>query len=247
MTTWPWTRGCVASALSNARVFFFSDRSAPGRARLPAAVPSPARDRAAARGARLSRGRARSTREPPPFSPAASVSPGLSLSGRDRSSLSQKADALLRFRLLAPRPSQKTASQHLRDLENPPANLTGHRPTPEIIEFLNICDYTHQVVSKVGVEEPLFQPFPPELGFHKYEAHKTYEQTLWFRNNDYVPRRVKIEDPRSRHFTVKRLRGKKGGVLREEADGKGSKVAPGMRLRFASSSRRSTARITRST
>ena len=31
---------------------------------------------------------------------------------------------------------------------------------------------------------------------------------------------------------MKRLRGKKGGVLREEADGKGSKVAPGMEVAF---------------
>ena len=230
MTTWPWTRGCVASALSNARVFFFSDRSAPGRARLPAAVPSPARDRAAARGFRAAERARRASPRPsrprrpsPPAFPSRDAIAPPSLRRLTRSSASVSSP---------PRPSQKTASQHLRDLENPPANLTGHRPTPEIIEFLNICDYTHQVVSKVGVEEPLFQPFPPELGFHKYEAHKTYEQTLWFRNNDYVPRRVKIEDPRSRHFTVKRLRGKKGGVLREEADGKGSKVAPGMEVAF---------------
>ena len=117
-----------------------------------------------------------------------------------------------------PLASQKTATQHLRDLENPPDKLTGQRQTPEIIEFLNICDYTHQVVSKVDVEEPLFQPFPPELGFHKYAPRKQYEQTLWFRNNDYVPRRIRIEDPRSRHFTVRRMRGKKGEKLREETE-----------------------------
>ena len=131
-----------------------------------------------------------------------------------------------------PLASQKTATQHLRDLENPPDKLTGQRQTPEIIEFLNICDYTHQVVSKVDVEEPLFQPFPPELGFHKYAPRKQYEQTLWFRNNDYVPRRIRIEDPRSRHFTVRRMRGKKGEKLREETDGKSSKVAPGMEVAF---------------
>jgi len=131
-----------------------------------------------------------------------------------------------------PLASQKTATQHLRDLENPPDKLTGQRQTPEIIEFLNICDYTHQVVSKVDVEEPLFQPFPPELGFHKYAPRKQYEQTLWFRNNDYVPRRIRIEDPRSRHFTVRRMRGKKGEKLREETEGKSSKVAPGMEVAF---------------
>jgi hypothetical protein len=67
---------------------------------------------------------------------------------------------------------QKTATQHLADLKAPPSKLTGHRPFPEIIEFLNICDYTHQVESKVGVEEPLFQPYPPEISYHKYEPFK---------------------------------------------------------------------------
>jgi hydrocephalus-inducing protein len=34
---------------------------------------------------------------------------------------------------------------------------------------------------------------------------KVYESTLWFRNNDNVPRRVKVEDPKSRHFSVQRV------------------------------------------
>ena len=114
----------------------------------------------------------------------------------------------------------------MRDLANPPSDLTGHRPTPEIIEFLNIHDHTHRVISKVDVEAPLFQPFPPELGFHHYEPNKTYEQILWFRNNDYVPRRIKIEPPRGGTFSVKRMRGKRGEKLREEPEDAGKKSGP---------------------
>jgi hydrocephalus-inducing protein len=91
---------------------------------------------------------------------------------------------------------------------------------------LNIHDHTHQVISKVDVETPLFQPFPPELGFHHYEPNKTYEQILWFRNNDYVPRRIKIEPPRGGTFSVKRMRGKRGEKLSEEPEDAGKKSGP---------------------
>ena len=121
---------------------------------------------------------------------------------------------------------QKTATQHVRDLANPPTDLTGHRPTPTIIEFLNIHDHTHRVISKVDAETPLFQPFPPELRFHRYEPNKTYEQILWFRNNDYVPRRIKIERPRGGTFSVRRMRGKRGEKLREEPEDAGKKTGP---------------------
>ena len=71
-----------------------------------------------------------------------------------------------------------------------------------------------------------FQPFPPELGFHRYEPNKTYEQILWFRNNDYVPRRIKIERPKGGTFAVKRMRGKRGEKLREEPEEAGKKTGP---------------------
>ena len=71
--------------------------------------------------------------------------------------------------------ARKTATQHLKDLHDPPDNLTRPRTRPEIVEFLNMCDYTHQVVSKVDVDEPLFQPFPPKIEYHKYEPFRTYE------------------------------------------------------------------------
>ena len=135
--------------------------------------------------------------------------------------------------------TRKTATQHLKDLRDPPDNLEQPRQRPEIVEFLNMCDYTHQVVSKVDVDEPLFQSFPPSIEYHKYEPFRTYEALLWFRNNDYVPRRIKIEDPKNRHFTVRRMRGAKGERLVEEKGGPGGrpgdgvgKIAPGMEVAF---------------
>jgi hypothetical protein len=56
-----------------------------------------------------------------------------------------------------------------------------------------------------------------------------YESTLWFRNNDNVPRRVKVEDPKSRHFSVKRIFKKD----EDEKEGGGTgKVAPGMEVAY---------------
>lgn len=43
-----------------------------------------------------------------------------------------------------------------------------------------------QVQCAVPVDEPIFQPFPPEVTFHTYEPFKTYEATIYFRNNDTV-------------------------------------------------------------
>lgn len=39
------------------------------------------------------------------------------------------------------------------------------------------------------VDEPLFQPFPPEVTFFDYEPFKTYESLLYLRNNDKAARR----------------------------------------------------------
>ena len=43
-----------------------------------------------------------------------------------------------------------------------------------------------QVQSAVPVDEPLFQPFPPEIVFCSYRPFQTYEATLCLRNNDRV-------------------------------------------------------------
>ena len=43
-----------------------------------------------------------------------------------------------------------------------------------------------QVQSSIDVDQPLFQPFPPEVVFHTYAPFKQYEAVLRLRNNDKV-------------------------------------------------------------
>ncbi|KAF5830389.1 hypothetical protein DUNSADRAFT_14652 [Dunaliella salina] len=79
-----------------------------------------------------------------------------------------------------------------------------------------------QVTCIVPVGEPIFQPLPHEVIFHGYEPYKTYEASLRLRNNDAVPRRIKVSAPESQFFSVRRA----------SAPGKeeGSKVASGMEI-----------------
>lgn len=46
------------------------------------------------------------------------------------------------------------------------------------------CPARAQVLSAVPVDEPLFQPFPPEVVFAGYAPFETHEATLRLRNND---------------------------------------------------------------
>ncbi len=41
-----------------------------------------------------------------------------------------------------------------------------------------------QVDTSVGLDEPLFQPFPPCVTFHNPQAYKAHEAVLYLRNND---------------------------------------------------------------
>ena len=94
---------------------------------------------------------------------------------------------------------------------------------PRIVEFLNSADYTHNVSTVVPVEEPLFQPSPMHILFKSFEPQQVYTAKLCFRNNDYVGRRMKIQEIRSAFFHVKRDLG----------DDKGrDKVAPGMEVSY---------------
>ena len=47
------------------------------------------------------------------------------------------------------------------------------------------------------IGEPIFQPFPSKIIFHRYQAHQQYKATLYLRNNDNVSRRVKVIKPAS--------------------------------------------------
>ncbi len=50
--------------------------------------------------------------------------------------------------------------------------------------MFNICLLPAQVDTSVGLDEPLFQPFPPCVTFHNPQAYKAHEAVLYLRNND---------------------------------------------------------------
>ncbi|XP_046889403.1 hydrocephalus-inducing protein homolog [Hypomesus transpacificus] len=87
---------------------------------------------------------------------------------------------------------------------------------PRILELLDMSETTHQKFSSVDVDQALFQPFPSEIVFQNYSPSKTYQIPLTLRNNDKIPRLVKVMEEDSLYFRV---------VSPVDV---GSKVAPGM-------------------
>ena len=75
-------------------------------------------------------------------------------------------------------------------------------PYPEIVELMDLADNTAAVKTSVPVDEPLFQAFPSKLVFTDYEPFGVYTKTLYFRNNDVVPRRIRLEPLDSEHFFI---------------------------------------------
>ncbi|XP_073461747.1 hydrocephalus-inducing protein homolog [Aquarana catesbeiana] len=73
---------------------------------------------------------------------------------------------------------------------------------PKIIELLDMSETTHQKFSTVDLDQALFQPFPSEIVFQNYVPCETYEVPLVLRNNDKVPRLVKVVQENSPYFTI---------------------------------------------
>jgi len=124
---------------------------------------------------------------------------------------------------------QWTPSQLIAGLHRPTLHAPGWRPKPQIVELLStdpvsgltasgvaagMCSSTSarraplltctltmllQVQSSVDVDQPLFQPFPPEVVFHSYEPFGVYQAVLRLRNNDKVTTVPGIINS-SRHF-----------------------------------------------
>ena len=104
------------------------------------------------------------------------------------------------------------------------ARLPAALRRPRIVGLLNMSQYTHNVTSVVPLEEPLFQPSPPEVVFDTFEPLREYTTLLRFRNNDNVNRRIKILAPDSSAFTVE--------PPKALLSAGGGKVAPGMECTF---------------
>ncbi|XP_044126636.1 hydrocephalus-inducing protein homolog [Bufo gargarizans] len=73
---------------------------------------------------------------------------------------------------------------------------------PRIVQMLDMSETTHQKFSSVDVEQALFQPFPSEIVFQNYTPCETYEVPLVLRNNDQVPRLVKVTQESSPYFRI---------------------------------------------
>ena len=122
-----------------------------------------------------------------------------------------------------PEPEKRTPSQLAAELKGT-VQLPVALKRPQVIELLNMSEYTHNVESVVPLDEPLFQPTPPEVVFEAFEPLQKYTALLSLRNNDNVNRRIKIITPDSSVFSIeppKVLKGSGGG-----------KVAPGMEVLF---------------
>ncbi|KAL0967855.1 hypothetical protein UPYG_G00258380 [Umbra pygmaea] len=81
------------------------------------------------------------------------------------------------------------------------ANTHAMQP-PHIIELLNMSDTTQQKFSNVDVDQTMFQPYPSEIVFQNYMPSETYEVTLILRNNDKVPRLLKVVEEDSMNFKI---------------------------------------------
>ncbi|OXB74069.1 UNVERIFIED_CONTAM: hypothetical protein H355_003132 [Colinus virginianus] len=96
-----------------------------------------------------------------------------------------------------------------------------HSPQwPRVVQLLDMSDTSHQKFSSVDLDQTLFQPFPSEVVFQSYVPCEVYEVPLVLRNNDRVPRLVKVILESSPYFKLI----SPGDACR--------KVAPGMPLTF---------------
>ncbi|XP_065590287.1 hydrocephalus-inducing protein homolog [Cyrtonyx montezumae] len=91
---------------------------------------------------------------------------------------------------------------------------------PHVVQLLDMSDTSHQKFSSVDLDQTLFQPFPPEVVFQSYVPCEVYEVPLVLRNNDRVPRLVKVILESSPYFKL---------ISPSDAC---RKVAPGMPLTF---------------
>ncbi|XP_047678536.1 hydrocephalus-inducing protein-like isoform X5 [Tachysurus fulvidraco] len=89
--------------------------------------------------------------------------------------------------------SQSTEERH---------TTTNKMSPPRILELLDMSKTTHQKFSAVDVDQPFFQPYPSEIVFQNYLPFEMYEVPLVLRNNDKIPRLVKVVKDDSLYFKV---------------------------------------------
>ncbi|XP_062817752.1 hydrocephalus-inducing protein homolog isoform X1 [Anolis carolinensis] len=73
---------------------------------------------------------------------------------------------------------------------------------PRIVQLLDMSETSHQKFSSVDLDQSLFQPFPSEVIFQNFIPCEPYQVPLILRNNDKIPRLVKIVLESSPYFKV---------------------------------------------
>nr|XP_056718300.1 hydrocephalus-inducing protein homolog [Euleptes europaea] len=73
---------------------------------------------------------------------------------------------------------------------------------PRIIQLLDMSETSHQKFSSLDLDQSLFQPFPSEVIFQNFAPCEIYEVPLILRNNDKIPRLVKVVLQSSPYFQV---------------------------------------------
>ncbi|CAH8527146.1 unnamed protein product [Schistosoma turkestanicum] len=91
---------------------------------------------------------------------------------------------------------------------------------PETLALHDMSLISDQKTTSFPVTRPLFQPFPSELVFQRYEPGKSYELPLILRNLDKVSRTAHLIQNDTPYFKIKRI------------NNQGSKVAAGLSLSF---------------
>ncbi|KAH0619415.1 hypothetical protein JD844_000028 [Phrynosoma platyrhinos] len=73
---------------------------------------------------------------------------------------------------------------------------------PRIVQLLDMSETSHQKFSSVDLDQSLFQPFPSEVIFQNFVPCELYQVPLILRNNDKIPRLVKVILESSPYFRV---------------------------------------------
>ncbi len=63
---------------------------------------------------------------------------------------------------------------------------TNEMYLPKIIELLDMGETSLQKNTQLVVDEPMFQPYPSEIYYQKFDPFNVYEVPLLLRNNDKV-------------------------------------------------------------
>jgi hydrocephalus-inducing protein len=163
------------------------------------------------------------------FSNPKSLGGGGSMSARTQRAAGAPGKIQLPLQPASARGAKKSPSDLIAESASGMVRHPESLGTPQIVDFLNLSSYSHQMDSAVSVDLPLFKPTPQVVAFSNYEGLQSYDATLTLRNQDNVARRIQVLPPDSSFFEILPGRGRKkdgGGSAR------GDKVAPGMEVSY---------------